>query len=419
MSRSPSSPSFWRSAFTVLAGVGIAQLVPLLTSLVLAVALGAEEFGFFSLWLGLVYLGAVVSTLRLENALFIENQGRSRELSLVAVVQIVIISAVIAAAFFTVFRMIGKGLLLPVSDGLFFALIPAAALLAINVSAQAFVVANGNFSLVNKLRISQALSVALAQCLLVWRESSAASMALGFMLGQVICMVYAWLAIWTQTQDTSGGLSCSRFVKRHWRFPVFSLPADALSSFGALLPVALIGARYGPDAAGQIALTIRVLATPIGLVAKAIQDVFKRQAPQDIKLNGSCRKLYLNILLGLFPVMLVFASALMWIAPAAFVFLFGQEWAQAGQMARTLAPVYALSLAASPLSYIVYLVNKQYVDLIWQAVLVVGVWSSLTYGPELTRAITSYTVTYVLMYLIYLAISYRLCAYPRHKTAMQ
>ena len=82
-------------------------------------------------------------------------------------------------------------------------------------------------------------------------------------------------------------------------------------------------------------------------------------------------------------------------------------------MSKTLAPVYAIGLAASPLSYIVYLVDRQYVDLIWQAFLVVFIWLSLTQTTSLAQAVSAYTFVYVGMYFIYLLISYKLCAIPR------
>ena len=86
---------FWQPALKVLTGASIAQIVPIISNIFLAVAIGAAQFGYFSLWLGIVYLGAVLATLRLENALFIDARPE-REQSL-TVIKIVFISALGAA----------------------------------------------------------------------------------------------------------------------------------------------------------------------------------------------------------------------------------------------------------------------------------------------------------------------------------
>jgi O-antigen/teichoic acid export membrane protein len=401
---------FWQPALKVLTGAGIAQIVPILSNIFLAVAIGVAQFGYFSLWLGMVYLGAVISTLRLENALFIEAQGPARERSLVAIVQIVFFTAFFAAMVLSTLAVIGPEMLPDVSGGLLSILIPAAALLGLNAIAQAFVVSNGVYDLVNKFRILQAVAIALTQCTLVLQTPTAMSMALGFLIGQAVCLVYVVRRLKSCIVGKAGYNNPVQFIRTHWRFPVFSLPADSLSSFGALLPVALIGSQYGAASAGQVALTIRVLGAPVGLLGKAIQDVFKREAVLEREQLGSCQRLYFTILIGALPVMVLFVATLHYFGPTGFLLLFGDEWRQAGDMSKTLAPVFALSLVASPLSYIVYLVNRQQIDLVWQVVLVGMVWFSLTQFPGLEKSMYAFALTYVCMYLIYLYISFRLCS---------
>lgn len=396
----------------VLTGAGIAQLVPIISNIFLAIAIGASQFGYFSLWLGIVYLGAVLFTLRLENALFIAPQGQEREQSLIAVIKVVFISALGAAIILGAFALVGPNMLPGLSTSLLSIFIPGAVLLALNSIAQAFVVSNGVYNQVNVFRVLQALTVALAQCFLVFQEPTAMSMALGFLFGQALCLAYVVPKLRASITNNGSKLSLYIFTRRHWRFPAFSLPADSLSSLGALLPVALIGSKYGAEAAGQIALTIRVLAAPVGLLGKAIQDVFKREAILERAEHGSCNRLYFTILLGLIPIIVAFVLTLTYFGPAGFVLFFGEEWRQAGDMSKTLAPIYAISLAASPLSYIVYLVDRQYVDLIWQSFLVVFVWLSLTQTTSLAQAVSAYAFVYSGMYFIYLLISYRLCAMP-------
>ncbi|MDB3923132.1 hypothetical protein N9359_03430 [Luminiphilus sp.] len=394
------------------AGAGIAQVIPILSNVFLAVAIGAAQFGFFSLWLGIVYLGAVFSTLRLENALFIEKQGTARVQGMKAIVKVMVVPSLVGAFGLVALACMSPSTLPNLPLPLLSVFIPAAALLGLNNTVQAFVVSNGSYTLINKIRVLQAVSVALVQCFLVWKTPTAMSMAIGFVLGQAFCMMYAVIRLKGTLFFPSANCDPLSFTRRHWRFPAFSLPADSLSSFGALLPVALVGSHYGADAAGQIALTIRVLAAPVSLLGKAIQDVFKREAVLEIAERGTCRQLYFIIVLALLPVVALFILILQLLGPAGFVFLFGEDWSQAGDISRTLAPVFGISLLASPLSYIVYLVNRQHVDLFWQAALVICVWFSLTQFSTLEEAVKVYAYVYTGMYLVSLVVSYRLCAFP-------
>lgn len=399
------------------AGTGLAQLVPILSNVFLAVAIGAANFGFFSLWLGIVYLGAVFSTLRLENALFTERQGPARAEGLMAISKVIIVPAFIGALSLVALVCTSPTVLPNLSIPLLSILIPAAVLLGLNNTVQAFVVSNGDYALINKIRILQAISVAIMQCLLVWKAPTAMSMAIGFVLGQAFCFIYSTVTVKAVLYNRIDKPSPFSFVCRHWRFPAFSLPADSLSAFGALLPVALVGSQYGADAAGQIAMTIRVLAAPVSLLGRAVQDVFKREAVLEIAEKGSCQQLYLTIVLALLPVVGILILILHLFGPAGFLFVFGEQWLQAGEMSKILAPVFGLSLIATPLSYIVYLVNRQHIDFIWQGALVAGVWLSLTQFSSLEQALRAYSYTYTSMYGIYLIISFRLCAAPPEKRA--
>lgn len=140
----------------------------------------------------MVYLGAVFCTLRLENALFIEQEGPRREKSLIAVVQIILLTAIGAAFVLGACYTLGSEILPDMSKQLLSILIPASALLGLNSVAQAFVVSNGSYDLVNKFRVLQAVSVCLIQILFVSQSPSAMSMASGFLVGQAICLCYVF-----------------------------------------------------------------------------------------------------------------------------------------------------------------------------------------------------------------------------------
>ena len=92
---------------------------------------------------------------------------------------------------------------------------------------------------------------------------------------------------------------------------------------------------------------------------------------------------------------------------------FGREWLVSGQMAVWLLPMFALGLIASPLSYMVYLVEKQYFDLVWQVVLMTIVIGALYVFSTIKGTLIGYAVGYAVMYTFYIGLSYRLSGRAR------
>ena len=63
----------------------------------------------------------------------------------------------------------------------------------------------------------------------------------------------------------------------------------------------------------------------------------------------------------------------------------------------------------SPLSYTIYIAQRQKLDLYWQILLLLVTIGSFMFTQDVTVALWSYSILYSLMYVIYFALSYR-CA---------
>ena len=77
-------------------------------------------------------------------------------------------------------------------------------------------------------------------------------------------------------------------------------------------------------------------------------------------------------------------------------------------MAIWLLPIFALGFVASPLSYMVYIAEKQHLDLFWQIALLGMTLASLSAASDYRSALLVYSYGYGLLYVIYLGLSYRL-----------
>lgn len=411
LSISRNLPQFWRRVSVVLAGTMVAQAIPLAILPLLTRMLPPEALGQYFIWLGVATVASVVATLRLDVAIF---NAKSQE-EMASLLQAAITSALIVAGFLLI-SLLGLRLAVPgwiehhvVSSGAIAAACMAA-LLAISQTSIAAYVYNANFTRQALAKILLAGSTALVQLIAVIAGFGVEGMIYGQMLA-VACVV-TWLVIdvCRSLSLDLGGSSMARYlatIRGHWRFPVFSMPADFISSLSAQLPLFLIGGRFGNASVGQYALTNRALGAPVGLLAGSVLSVFKEEASRQYRETGQCRQPYLRTLRSLALLGIVPFALLFFISEWLFVIAFGPEWAEAGRLAAMLAPMFYLKFVASPLSYTMYLANRQSHDLLWQIVLLAMTASVFRFSSDIHRAVASYSAGYSVLYLAYLLMSYR------------
>lgn len=198
-----------------------------------------------------------------------------------------------------------------------------------------------------------------------------------------------------------------RYLRHHRAFWRFTLPSSLLNAAVGQLPLLIIGARHGVMAAGLFALTQRVLAAPISLLAASVLEVFKRESVRQYQEHGDCRPAYRHAL----RVLLTLGAApalVLWVAsPALFAFVFGAGWRGAGELAQIMAPLFFLNFIAGPLSYVFSVAGRQKIELLWQVALFATTVAAFTAPLSLTHNVLAYSFGYSLLYLAYLHLSYR------------
>jgi len=401
--------TFWRSVGLVLTGTVAAQSIPLLGSLVIARIYAPAEFGLFSAWLGMVMMAAVLVTGRCEMALAVEADGAPRRFAVAAT-----FGTILLVSFF--FALIAGGVYLasgllenvqPAMVGLF---VPAALLAGVTHTWQAWAAAEGNYRGLSWIRISQAFVVTVAQIIGGLISPTAAGMVIGHVLGTAAGIGFAMYLMPINPLDIGARTEFWTRLKAFWRnqrrFPMFALPADTINAASGQLPLLLIANRFGAEASGIFALTIRVLGAPIGLLGAAVLDVFKRSAASSYRDKGHCREEYRRTFWLLAAGGVILALGVIVIAESLFVVAFGEPWRQAGVIAIWLMPMFALRFVASPLSYVFYIAGKQQVDLVWQCALLAMTLASFMLTSSFEESVKLYAAGYSLLYVIYALLSY-------------
>lgn len=400
---------FWRHVGVVLSGTVLAQAIPLLGSLLIARLYLPADFGLFSTWLGLAQLGAVAMTGRYEMALALEPDGAPRRVAVLATFATAGFAVILLT--FVVGSLYGFGLLPKIPGGLLASWVPAATLLCATQIWQAWAAAEGRYRELGILRVGQALAVTALQVVAGTFDASAETLAWAQVGGLSIGVVLAAWYLPLSVKPVFGGnlLPAMRgFQRRHYRFPLLSLPADSVNTAAAQLPLLIVASRFDADTAGWLAMAMRALGAPISLLGAAVLDVFRRHAAQGWRENGNCRFEYMRTFWVLAGAATLVALCLVITAEPLFALVFGERWRTAGTVALWMLPMFTLRFVASPLSYMFYLAEKQHIDLAWQLTLLAMTVCTLTQAATSRGALLAYSFGYSALYLVYLFLSYRL-----------
>lgn len=400
--------TFWRNVGSVLTGTVLAQVIPVAGSLVLARQYAPTEFGIFSAWLGIALLLGVVLTGRFETALAIVPDGEPRRLAALSTLATTALAACVAAVICGISVQLVPTIADHLSPSMAILLIPTALAIASAQTWQSWAAAEGRYRQLSAMRIAQAAAVTGGQITIGNLNPSATSLALahaaGVIVGLALSIYLMPPGIFPHNQAKQTVLN---FWRQYHRFPTLSLPADAINTAAAQLPVLLVAGRFGADIAGLLAMTMRILGAPIGLLGKSVLDVFKRHAATSYRERGECRADYVRTFRVLAIASLAFCVVMTSISEPFFALAFGENWRGSGTIAVWLLPLFALRFIASPLSYMVYIAGKQHVDLVWQVALLAMTISALNIPHGHDFALQTYSAGYSLLYIVYLAMSYR------------
>ena len=404
------SIAYFRSIKTVLLGMMVSQAIPLVGSLVIARIFTPADFGLFAAWLGLVTTIAVILTGRFEMVLVTEGDGYPRTnamfitLATIPLIACLLVPVAIAAYFFIpFFQSFGISLI--------FIMVPASILTAMAQCWQALAAADGGYRNLSILRVSQSAGVVGAQIFLGLIFSSAISLAWGYLIGVLGCVL---TAIYLMPINLGRPFQKIEFLQRvrsfwrlHHRFPMLALPADFINNLAAQLPVLIVASRFGPEFGGVLALTLKVVGAPIGLIGASVLDVFKRHAASSFRDLGDCRPEYIRNfkILSFFSVIL--GAGILIFSKPIFQLAYGDKWSEAGIIAIWLLPLFVMRFIASPLSYIFYISGKQHIDLVWQISLLAMTASAFFSPSDFETSVRLYGIGYGILYAIYLALSFK------------
>ncbi|WP_375170183.1 lipopolysaccharide biosynthesis protein [Marinobacter sp.] len=404
---------FVRSVSILAGGTAAGQLIVIAASPILTRLYSPEDFGMLAVYGGVLGILGVIASLRYQLAIPLPDTDREAlhivALSLLIVglmTGIVWLAVVLAGQEFVALlntpELAEYLWLLPV--GLF--------LVGVFQVLQYWAIRVRAFSTIARTSVSQSVGMVLVQ--VGGYAIGPVMLLVGRVVGQSAGIVSLSQLLRGNQAGKLTAVSAAQMKdvgSRYRNFPMVSTWTGLANSAGANLPPVLIAVFLGGAAAGLFALAHRVLSQPMAVIGQAISDAFYQQAVEANR-NGQLYREVQRLYSTLIPLALPLALTNFLVVPELFVLIFGDAWAQAGEVARWMTPWLFFQFVVSPCTGIYPIIDRHDIALRFQLSLlassvlgiviggivfgslvwVVGVISVLNSGIYLWRLVTTVNV---------------------------
>ncbi|WP_309108041.1 oligosaccharide flippase family protein [Arthrobacter sp.] len=169
-----------------------------------------------------------------------------------------------------------------------------------------------------------------------------------------------------------------RVAQRYKRFPLVSSLSATVNSVGLQAPVLILSAFYGGVAFGLLALTMRVLTAPVGIISDAVSQHFEAVAAKGIRSSRTelllqvRRTVLRQLFIGAIPVALIITYG-----PVLFKIVFGDSWESSGVFAQILILGYYSQFVISPVSKTLLLLELHGRQAVWDVCRAIAIGGGL------------------------------------------
>lgn len=357
---------FLTSVLTLVSATAASQLILVLATPLLTRLYTPDEFGVLAVFLAVMSVVLVGSSLRYEFAIPLPKSTKSARLLLILALAINLFVAVLSLLAVSLFREDIARLTKTPALADYLWLLPVVILCAGSYKALNYwALRNNDYKSIARTKIVQGCANVGVQLAAGLAGLGALGLILGQLIGQTAGAARLAKGVGLRSCLSGTDFSSRRYLvllKQHQRFPKYDVPAATVDVMSTQLPNILLAALFSPVIAGLYMLAERVLSMPMGLLGQAVGQVLLGSSRDAIK-NGTLNKLALKIILGLsaiifLPTLIVFLAA-----EDLFALIFGEDWREAGSYASWMMLGLSVQFLYSPISMVLMVTNGQQVNL--------------------------------------------------------
>ena len=389
----------------LVSGTAIAQIILMLFQLVLRRLYSPEVFGAFSVYMSIVGILVILSTMRYELAVVLPKEDRKASGLVAGGILISLTINILVLIVTIIFKTyIIKWLDFPEEYGYWLYFVPLSTFLFSTYQFfNYWLTRNSAFKAISINKVSRRLSEGIVQTIF-----GAIKSASGLFTGDIVGNAANITAGFYQAKRkgfTFRNLSFRKIrasLRRYSSFPKYQTIPAVLNTASMLLPVFFINKFYSSETAGYFDLSRQMLIVPISFITASLSQVLLKELSDRVKNNAkltpSILKTAMYLSIGILPFLIVI---MIW-GEGLFSFFFSETWRVSGNYSAILAPAFAVQFIVSPLSISFTVLEKLKVLAAWQICYFGAVISLLCLtNLPITYFLAIYTGINIVAYTIY------------------
>lgn len=357
--------SFFRSVLTVTSGTAVSQLVVILVSPLITRLYSPTDMGVLASYTSIAsILGTVIAGCYNQAVVLPETKRQTN-----AVVFLGVIIAAIGCGLITVVTIIFDDALINVLNlqsiqKIWFYLLGVFVFfIGVDSVLNQYAIKNAHFKLIAATQVTQQVATNGLKVLLGFCKLGTFGLLASMFFGQIIRVVRLFVREFKNFFGTKDDLPSKKDVKyvmgRYKKFPLVSSWSALLNAASVQLPVILFTSLFSPAVAGAYSLGHKILNLPISLISTSVNNVFLERMSKVKSDKSQLQETAYKIAKKMILISALGMSIITFHGKFLFSFVFGKDWALAGEYAQWLSIWLLFVFVSSPLTVIFTILEKQ------------------------------------------------------------
>jgi O-antigen/teichoic acid export membrane protein len=403
------SDSFSQNLAFTFSGNVLAILIGFAFTPILTRIYSPEAYGMFSLFIALGQNVGSIATLQFTRAfVIVESEDAFRSLWITTLVSSVVFS-ILSGIVLLLYGDAVLGFFQAESLSPFLVLIPIAIFLnAFNDIIRSWSIRLKEFRRGSYVRMSSTLASRLSSVSLgFFTSGSVIGLLVGELMYKTIDSVFLITKGMRQALDFSGAhkpVALSETLSAFKNYPLYVLPSVWIGGFATQLPVYFLLMGFSSEVVGHYSLANRMLSIPALIIVNSLAPVFLQRITEHYRTSkDEIANLIAKLVNRLLLITLLPFLLLMLFSEWIFLFLLGDQWMLAGQLAFFLGVYYPFYILSGSMVSVFRVFERERLALLFNllfiAVVAVILWIGIGTG-NIFITIGMYSVASVVLYAL-------------------
>ncbi|HEH9346608.1 TPA: type 8 capsular polysaccharide synthesis protein Cap8K [Staphylococcus aureus] len=391
---------FIGDSFLMILSSGIAQVILIITTPIITRLYSPTEFGEFTIFSNIAMILIPIITARYD--LLIVNTKNDRSANILSQISF-LISLLILLILIPIFAI--SAWLYPnfILDFIF--IIIMLFLVSLTNIFTNYLNKERKYKVLSLINVFRAGSMALLQIIFGLLALGSLGLIIGFSLSYIAGITLGYKTFKKHFNIVRDKEETKALFLENKNQLVYSTPSILLNSLSFSVVVFFIGILYTNTEVGIYGMAIRVLGIPVTIISLGLSKIFMQQANDYYIEYGNFRNLLLK-----FSSILVIVSIILYVPLYLFSeelvnILLGHSWVDAITVIKIVIPLFVIRLIVSTVSLSVIVLQKQQLELILQALFLIGTTATFVISKMLNLTFLNFvsinTVVLIVSYMIF------------------